>query len=395
MRAPRRRIVLFARTSDADATTLADILRQETVGGVLMLVAAAVALIWANLGPHGYEAVREWHLGPLSLEHWASDGLLTIFFFVAGLELKRELTVGSLSKPSEALVPIVAAMCGMAIPAALYLVINFAARTGQPQGWPIPMATDIAFALAILAVAAPGRPSSLRAFLLTLAIVDDLGAILVIATVFTEHIALLWLLGGLAVAVAWWVLQRRRIRGWYLYVPLAVICWVCVWQSGVHPTISGVTLGLLTRSSATDPDAPVDAWEHTWRPISAGVAVPIFALLAAGVAVTGAGLVGLIAQPVALGVIVGLVAGKAIGIFGGAYLTARLTRAELAPDLRWFDVFGVAVLGGVGFTVALLVAELAFTGHPELQDQAKAAVLVASLLAAVLAAVVTRLGKTD
>ncbi len=395
MRAPRRRIVLFGRTSDADATTLADILRQETVGGVLMLVAAAVALIWANLGPHGYEAVREWHLGPLSLEHWASDGLLTIFFFVAGLELKRELTVGSLSKPSEALVPIVAAVCGMAVPAALYLVINFAASTGQPQGWPIPMATDIAFALAILAVAAPGRPTSLRAFLLTLAIVDDLGAILVIATVFTEHIALVWLLGGLAVAVVWWVLQRRRIRGWYLYVPLAVICWICVWQSGVHPTISGVALGLLTRSSATDPHAPVDAWEHTWRPISAGVAVPIFALLAAGVAVTGAGLVGLIAQPVALGVIIGLVAGKAIGIFGGAYLTARLTRAELAPDLCWFDVFGVAVLGGVGFTVALLVAELAFTGHPELQDQAKTAVLVASLLAAVLAAVVTRLGKTD
>jgi NhaA family Na+:H+ antiporter len=255
------------------------------------------------------------------------------------------------------------------------------------------MATDIAFALAILAVAAPDRPSSLRAFLLTLAIVDDLGAILVIATVFTVHIALFWLLGGVAVAVVWWMLQRGRIRGWYLYVPLAVICWICVWQSGVHPTISGVALGLLTRSSATDRLAPLDAWEHLWRPISAGVAVPIFALLAAGVVVSGAGLVGLIEQPVALGVITGLVAGKVIGIFGGAYLTARLTRAELATDLRWPDVLPVAVLGGVGFTVALLVAELAFSGNPELQDQAKTAVLVASLLAALVATAAARLRR--
>lgn len=176
-----------------------------------------------------------------------------------------------------------------------------------------------------------------------------------------------------------------------IYVPLAIICWICVWQSGVHPTISGVALGLLTRSSATDPQAPVNAWEHAWRPISAGVAVPSFALLAAGVVVSGAGLRGLIEQPVALGVILGLVVEKAIGIFGGAYLTARLTRAELAPDLRWSDVFGVAVLGGVGFTVALLVAELAFTGQPDLQDQAKTAVLAGSLLAAVLAASIARL----
>jgi len=383
-------LVLFGRTSDRDATTVADIFRQETVGGTLMLIAAVVAMLWANLAPGAYAVVRDLHLGPLSLEHWAADGLLTIFFFVAGLELKRELTVGSLSRPAEALVPIIAAACGMVVPAAVYLVINLAAPDGQPRGWAIPMATDIAFALAILAVVAPSLPASLRAFLLTLAIVDDLGAILVIAVVFTAQIKLVWLAGALGCAVAWWLLQRQRVRGWYLYLPLAVICWACVWQSGVHPTLAGVLLGLLTRSSATDTSAPLDAWEHAWRPVSAAVAVPIFALMSAGVAVSPATLARLFVEPVGLGVVLGLVVGKAIGVFGGAYLTARFTRATLAPDLRWSEVFAVAVLGGVGFTVALLISDLAFEGQSALQDQGKAAVLVASVLAAGLAAVLLR-----
>ena len=390
MTGPAKGPTLFGRTTDREARTVADIFRQETVGGILMLIAAVAAMLWANLAPGAYAAVQNLHLGPLSLEHWAADGLLTIFFFVAGLELKRELTVGSLSRPAEALVPIVAAACGMLVPAGIYLVINLAAPDGQPRGWAIPMATDIAFALAILAVVAPSLPGSLRAFLLTLAIVDDLGAILVIAVVFTAQIEIVWLAGALVCAVVWWLLQRQRIRGWYLYVPLAVICWACVWQSGVHPTLAGVLLGLLTRSSATDPNAPVNAWEHAWRPISAGIAVPIFALMAAGVAVSPATMARLFVEPVGLGVLLGLVVGKAIGVFGGAFLTARFTRASLAPDLRWSEVFAVAVLSGVGFTVALLISDLAFAGQSELQDQGKAAVLVASLLAAALAAVSLR-----
>ncbi len=390
MTGPAKGLTLFGRTTDRDARTVADIFRQETVGGVLMLIAAVAAMLWANLAPGAYAAVQDLHLGPLSLEHWAADGLLTIFFFVAGLELKRELTVGSLSRPAEALVPIIAATCGMLVPAGIYLVINLAAADGHPRGWAIPMATDIAFALAILAVVAPSLPGSLRAFLLTLAIVDDLGAILVIAVVFTAQIKLVWLAGALVCAVVWWLLQRQRVRGWYLYVPLAVICWACVWQSGVHPTLAGVLLGLLTRSSATDSHAPVDAWEHAWRPISAGIAVPIFALMAAGVAVSPSALARLFIEPVGLGVLLGLVVGKALGVFGGAFLTARFTRASLAPDLRWSEVFAVAVLGGVGFTVALLISDLAFVGRPDLQDQGKAAVLVASLLAAALAAVSLR-----
>lgn len=384
-----RRIVLF-QTTDRDARTIADILRQETVGGALMLGAAVVAIIWANLDEASYEALRHLQIGPLDAEHWAADGLLTIFFFVAGLELKRELTVGSLSRPAEALVPIVAALCGMAVPALIYLAINLPVTGGQPRGWAIPMATDIAFALAILAVVARSLPTSLRAFLLTLAIVDDLGAILVIAFVFSADLVLGWLGGAAVCSVVWWLLQRRHISGWYLYIPLGAVCWWCMYQSGVHATIAGVALGLLTRSSNTDPHHPVEAWEHSWRPISAGVAVPIFALLSAGVAVSAPTLSQLVTEPLALGVIAGLIVGKTIGVLGGAYLTARFTRATLAPDLRWTEVFSVALLGGVGFTVALLISDLAFADQPELQAQGKAAVLFGSLLAGLLAAISLR-----
>lgn len=385
---PRNKIILFGDTTNRDAITVADILRKETIGGALMLVATVIAVLWANLDASSYDSIRHISIGPLSLQHWTADGLLTIFFFLAGLELKREFTVGSLSRPAEALVPIIAALCGMIVPAGIYLAINLPASGGQASGWAIPMATDIAFALAILAVVGSQLPTSLRAFLLTLAIVDDLGAIVIIATVFTDQLSLLWLLGAAAAAGLWWLLQRRRITGWWFYVPVALLCWWATWQSGVHPTIAGVALGLLSRSSDTDPSAPTERWEHLWRPISAGFVVPLFALLSAGVVVSGATLVSLFTEPLALGIMVGLVVGKAVGVSGGAYLTARFTRAELAADLHWRDVVCVGVLGGVGFTVALLISDLAFAGNPDHADQAKAAVLVASLVSAVLAAIV-------
>jgi len=343
------------------------------------------------VGERGARRVRGGHLrlGPLDLAHWTADGLLAIFFFVAGLELKRELTVGTLARPAQALVPVVAAVCGMAVPALVCLVINLG-PAGRPSAWAVPMATDIAFALAILAVVAPGLPRGLRAFLLTLAIVDDLGSILVIATVFTNRVALGWLAGGAVVAALWWLLQRRRVRGWYVYVPLGLACWWCVHASGVHATVAGVALGLLTRGSATDQHAPLNAWEHRWRPVSAGVAVPLFALFAAGVTLTPAALRALVTTPLGLGIVLGLVVGKTVGVFGGAYLTARFTRAELTPGLRWSEVFSASVLAGVGFTVALLMADLAFPDAPTLAEEAKAAVLAGSLLAALLAAVSLR-----
>lgn len=382
---PRR--ILFSAGAPGDRRTVAEFLRDETVGGALMLVATVVALVWANLGPHSYEVFRAVHLGPLSLEHWAADGLLTIFFFVAGLELKRELTTGSLSRPADALVPIVAAVAGMVVPAAIYLAINLPTAAGRPEGWAVPMATDIAFALAILAIVGRQLPTSLRAFLLTLAIVDDLGAISVIAIVFTDAVNLLWLLGAAACVALWWLLQRRRTDGWWIFLPLGVLAWICTLQSGVHATIAGVAIGLATRARADEDHPPAERWEHRWRPISAAFAVPIFALLAAGVAVSPSSLLALTREPLALGVVVALVAGKTFGVFGGAYLTARFTRAELAPDLRWAEVFSVAVLAGVGFTVALLVSDLAFGTATAAAEQSKAAVLVGSLLAALLATV--------
>ncbi|WP_432558734.1 Na+/H+ antiporter NhaA [Granulicoccus sp. GXG6511] len=380
---------VFRLTAD-DLRVLPNFLRRETVGGALMLLATILALTWANLGPEIYEGLRQTHIGPLTVQHWATDGLLTIFFFVAGMELKREFVSGSLADPKAALVPVVAALCGMAVPAGIYVAVNLAMADGHMSGWAIPMATDIAFALAILAAVGSKLPVALRAFLLTLAIVDDLGAILVIAVVFTSDLSLAWLGGALLCALVWWILQRKQIDHWFLYVPLFVVTWWCMLSSGVHATIAGVLLGLLSRSVAADPEDPVDRWSHFWHPVSAGFVVPIFALMAAGVRVTPDALVDMITSPVGLGIVLGLVAGKILGVWGGAYLTTRFTRAKLAPEVRWSEVFAVSILAGVGFTVALFVTELAFPGHPELLEQGKAAVLTASVIAAVLAAIALR-----
>lgn len=373
-----------------DIRVVPALLRNEAVGGALMLAATVVALLWANAAPAAYEHVRHLHVGPLTLQHWAADGLLTVFFFVAGLELKRELTSGSLARPREALVPIVAAVTGMAVPAALYALVNLAHGAGHVGGWAIPMATDIAFAMAILAVVGRGLPASLRAFLLTLAIVDDLGAILVIATVFTQTIHLPWLTLAVACALAWWLLQRRRVDHPLLFVPLFLVTWWAMLQSGVHATIAGVALGLATRSAAAEQDDPVDRWSHFWHPISACLVVPVFAVLSAGVVVDACALRAVVTQPVGLGILAGLLLGKPLGILGGAWLTARFTRAELAEPLRWSDVGAVSVLAGVGFTVALFVSELAFADEA-LTAGAKAAVLVGSVVASGLATVALRL----
>ncbi|SDD10593.1 Na+/H+ antiporter NhaA [Auraticoccus monumenti] len=385
----RRRVVLFTKGDDQDQVAIAEVLRMETVGGVLMLAAAVLAVLWANFGGTSYDDFRHLYLGPLNLQHWAADGLLAIFFFVVGLELKRELVAGSLRKPSAALVPIMAAVGGMVVPALLYLAVNSVLPDGNSRGWAVPMATDIAFALAILGLVARGLPTSLRAFLLTLAIVDDIGAITVIAVVFTTDLAPLWLIGAAASALVWWLLQRYRLdTWWWLHVVLFVVCWFCMWSSGVHATIAGVILGLLTRTSPDEAHDPVDRWEHFWRPVSAGVVVPLFALLSAGVTLDAGVLGAVVTEAVPLGIILGLVLGKLVGITGAAWLTARFTRAELAPDIRWGDVAGISVVAGVGFTVALLVAELAFADAPEVLEEAKTAVLLGSVLAGVLAAVV-------
>ena len=390
-----RRRLLLPDQSRSDRTYVLDALRQETVGGALLLLATVVALVWANSPwQTSYAHARAFMVGPLPLEAWASDGLLAVFFFVAGLELKRELLTGSLRHLSRAAVPVVAALAGMAVPAVLFVgvVLGAGDRDALP-GWAIPTATDIAFALAVLAVAGPRLPPALRAFLLTLAVVDDLGAITVIAVFFTDSVHLVPLALAAVLLGVYALLQLRRVGTPFVYVPLALAIWWCFHESGVHPTVAGVALGLLTRVRA-DPGeehAPAERLEHRFRPWSAGIAVPLFALAAAGVPVSVAALTDIVADPAAVGVVAGLVVGKTVGVFGGAWLTARLTHAELNPDLSWRDILAVSVLSGVGFTVCLLLAELAFGSDPARVERTKAAVLVASLVAAAAATVLLRL----
>ncbi|GHH85333.1 Na(+)/H(+) antiporter NhaA 3 [Streptomyces sulfonofaciens] len=402
MPTPRRKAL--GRLSLPERTFVADALRAETVGGILLLVAALTALIWANLPAEaGYETVRTARVGPsavgldLTLAHWSADGLLALFFFVAGIELKRELVAGDLRDPRAAALPVVAALCGMLAPALVYVLVN-AAGGGSLDGWAVPTATDIAFALAVLAVIGSALPSALRAFLLTLAVVDDLFAILIIAFFFTDDVRFPALGGAAACLVLFWLLLRHtRVRGWYVYVPLGLVVWALTYRSGVHATVAGVALGLVQRCHRRHGESrsPGERIEHLVRPLSAGFAVPVFALFNAGVAVSGSVLADVFARPETLGVVLGLVAGKTLGVFGGTWLTARFTRAQLSDDLVWPDLFAVAVVAGIGFTVSLLIGELAFTGAPALTDEIKAAVLVGSVIAALGAAVLLRSRNTE
>ena len=394
---------LFARGSWPETRRIAAILRSETVGGALMLAATALALGWANSPwSPAYRSLLSYRFGPtwaqldLTVAQWAADGLLAIFFFVAGLELKREFVAGDLRDPRRAAVPVLAAVGGVVVPAALYTAVN---RGGSgAAGWAIPTATDIAFALAVLAVIGRHLPAALRTFLLTLAVVDDLLAIAIIAVAYTRHLSVLPLLGALVPLALFTVLVQRRVRSWWLLLPPAMATWALVHASGVHATVAGVLLGFavpVVRSArAGGPDAGpglAEHFEHRWRPISAGVAVPVFAFVSAGVTIGGlSGLGDALTDRAAVGVVLGLVVGKPVGIMIATYLVARCTRATLDDGLAWVDVAGLALLAGMGFTVSLLIGELAFGAGSARDDHVKIAVLVGSLTAAVLASVVLR-----
>ncbi|MFF2775230.1 Na+/H+ antiporter NhaA [Streptomyces sp. NPDC058052] len=388
----------LGRLSLPERRYLTDALRTETVGGVLLLVAAVAALVWANASPGTYASVSGFHIGPaalgldLSVAHWAADGLLAVFFFVAGIELKRELVAGELRDPKAAALPVIAAICGMATPALVYVLVN-AVGGGSMDGWAVPTATDIAFALAVLAVIGTSLPSALRAFLLTLAVVDDLFAILIIAVFFTSDLDFAALGGAFAGLALFWFLLRKEVRGWYVHVPLALVVWALMYNSGVHATIAGVAMGLMLRCTTREGEehSPGEHIEHLVRPLSAGLAVPLFALFSAGVTMSSEALRDVFTQPVTLGIVLGLVVGKAVGIFGGTWLAARFTRAELNPQLSWPDVFAVATLAGIGFTVSLLIGELAFEGDAALTGEVKAAVLMGSLIAAACATLLLKL----
>ncbi|NNG38034.1 Na+/H+ antiporter NhaA [Flexivirga sp. ID2601S] len=389
---------IFTRGDWPEAKRVASLLRHETVGGALLLLAAVAALIWAN-SPwrDGYGDLAKTTIGPpflhldMTFAHWASDGLLVVFFFLAGLELKHEFAHGELRDPAKAAVPVVAAICGVALPAAVFAAYQLFGD-GNLKGWAIPTATDIAFALAVLAVIGTHLPAALRSFLLTLAVVDDLIAITIIALFYSSSINVLWLAGAVIPLAAFGLLMRRGINHWWLLVPLAFLAWLCVLNSGVHATIAGVILGMLVpvTARAGEEESVGDRVDHRVRPLSAGFCVPVFAFFSAGVTVVGGGFGDAVSDPVTIGIVLGLVLGKAVGVFGGTFLTAKFTRARLDDDLEWADVFGLSLLAGIGFTVSLLIGELAFGSGSVTDEHVKLGVLSGSLLAAVLAAIVLR-----
>nr|WP_231951394.1 Na+/H+ antiporter NhaA [Nocardia terpenica] len=377
-------------------------LRTETVGGALLLVAAAGALLWVN-SPWGdsYVAVTEAlvPISPLHLEltvaEWTKDGLLAVFFFVAGLELKRELVVGELADRKRAALPILAAVGGVVVPAVLALGIGYGVD-GMDRGWAIPVATDIAFALAVLALTGSRIPTTARVFLLSLAVVDDLIAIVLIAVLFTTSIGVGWLLAAAACFAAWAFAQHRRVRTPLLYVPLALLAWYALHEAGIHPTLAGVMCGLLTRvrPDPGEDEAPATRLEHLFQPVSAAVCVPLFALFASGVPLSTTVLGDLFTERLALAVVVGLLVGKTVGIFGMSWLTVRLGVARRPDGLGWRDMFALSVLGAIGFTVSLLVAELALATDVAAAELAKAAVLMTSMAASLLgSALLLRRGR--
>jgi len=367
----------------------------EATSGILLLVAAAVALLWAN-SPwrEAYAALSDFTIGPaalhlsLPLSAWAADGLLAVFFFVVGVELKHELVAGSLRHPREAAVPVLAAVGGMALPAVLFVaVILLAGDREALHGWAIPTATDIAFALAVLAIFGRGLPRALRTFLLTLAVVDDLLAIIVIAVFYTSAIDAVALAAAIGFVILFGLVVRSRRPRWWLLLPLALAAWGFMHASGVHATIAGVLLGFTVPARAVHGEQHVRThdFDDAVRPFSSGIALPVFAFFSAGVSlVSGAGPAAVLGQPVVPAIVLGLVVGKPLGITAATWLLVRLTRATLDSALRWLDVVAVACVGGIGFTVALLIGELSFEpGSPD-SEAGKAAILVGSLLSALL-----------
>ncbi|MCK6079519.1 Na+/H+ antiporter NhaA [Microbacterium sp. EYE_5] len=381
--------------------------RTDAFGGLLLLVATVAALVLANSPAAGwYTGLRGTSFGPeflhlnLSVGHWTADGLLAIFFFVVGLELKEEIVAGRLRSPRIAAVPVIGALGGVIVPALIFVAFTASAPGDAVHGWAIPTATDIAFAIAVFAVVAKGLPPALRVFLLTLAVVDDLFAISIIATVYTDDLQPLWLLAALVPLALFGVAVRFGVRHWAILLPLAVVTWALVHASGVHATIAGVLLAFtvpatVTRRArvqvATDADGapvfdPLTAhFADRFGSISTLVAIPVFAFFAAGVTVGGwDGLVSAFADPVTLGILFGLVVGKPVGILLAVFLLTRVPAVRRTFELRWLDLIGVGFLAGIGFTVALLVGELSFGEGSLADDHAKIGILTGSVIAAVL-----------
>lgn len=395
------------------------LLAKETFAGSLILGAALLGILLANSpAADAYFGLRDLRFGPealhlrLSVGSWAADGLLAVFFFIVGMELKHELVAGTLRNRRLAALPVVAAMGGVVVPASIYALVNLRQGAEALSGWAIPTATDIAFALAVFAIVGRSLPPMLRIFLLALAVVDDLIAIAIIAVFYTDTLSFPALaLAAASLALFAWLLRRRRRPGWAL-VLLAVLTWGLVHASGIHATVAGVALGLVVptlalprreaersgvasagaaaEDGAAEDERPLtERFGHLLAPLSTGIAVPVFAFFSAGVRVEGVeALRSAFGDPVTLGVMLGLVIGKPVGIVGASFLVTRLPGARLPPTVQWLDLFGMALVAGVGFTVSLLVAELAFGLGSLHDDHAKVGILAGSLVAALAGAAV-------
>ena len=396
---------------------LRDFLHTEAAGGVVLLIAALVAIVWAN-SPWKASYVELWHtrlaidLGghvlDLDLRDWVNDGLMAVFFFVVGLEIKRELVEGELREPRRAALPAIAAVGGMAVPAAIYLAFN--AGGAGADGWGIPVATDIAMAVGVLSLLGARVVPSLRLFLLALAIVDDIGAILIIAVFYSAHVDLVMLAEAGVIVVVVGLVRKAGVQQVLVYVVLGAALWLCLHESGIHATLTGVILGLMAPTRPVRHRDLIDAdeldvstveqaratvvtarrsvsvveWlEHLLHPWTSFVIVPLFALANAGVPVTADALSAAASSPITYGVVVGLVVGKLIGVTTFTWLATRLGIGDLPPGATWSGVVGIGALAGIGFTVSLFVTALAFDDAVR-QDEAKIGILAASLIAAVL-----------
>lgn len=375
-------------------------LHHAPTAGMVLLTGAVVALIWANSpGKELYHAISDYEIGPASLHlhlplsHWAADGLLAVFFFVVGLELKTEFVTGALRDIRQALVPVLAAVFGMVGPAIVYVTVQLITESDGMHGWAIPVATDIAFAVALLGIFGSGLPPAVRTFLLTLAVVDDLLGIIIIAVFYTDELNFIALFAALAVIALFGLMVAKRKIWVPVLVILAVVAWALMHLSGVHATIAGVLLGLVVpaKLGSAEHTSMTTHWTEIFHPWSAGLVLPVFAFFAAGVTLVDSGPIGrILFDPVALGIILALPFGKLLGIWGGTALLVKTTRLRLSGGVDLVDLVGVALLGGIGFTVSLLIAGLSFGDGSAHTDHAKIGVIAGSALAAFLGAYALR-----
>jgi len=386
-------------------SALRDFLQSQASGGILLIAAASLALIAANL-PATHELYAHFvhaetgpvlspKLGAMTIHLWVNDGLMALFFFLVGLEIKRELLDGQLAKPADRVLPIIAAAAGMAVPAIIYLALTHSVD-GLARGWAIPAATDIAFAIGVLALLGKRAPTSLKLFLTTVAIVDDMGAVAIIAAVYTEALNLLALTGAALVLAAMMGMNRSGVRSLWPYWLGFALLWYLVLLSGVHATIAGVLAALtipikITPAAPDAVDSPLHRLEHGLHPWVAFGIVPLFGFVNAGVTLGATPIL----APLPIGIAAGLFLGKQLGVFGAVWATVRLGWAEKPAGASWAQIYGVALLCGIGFTMSLFISGLAFAGNAEFIDDAKIGILAGSALSALGGWLTLRLAPSE